>query len=439
MIEKTPLEDWIRKRIGLKSDILSREQLETYQFNTWLENIAYVKNNGLFYKNLLSHVEPDNVQSLKDIQKIPFTTSEDVKKHNARMVCVSQKEINRIVTLDTSGTTDSPKRIYFTVEDQALTTDFFHIGMSTFTSPGEKVLVLLPGARPGSIGDLLQTALKRMNVEAKVYGVVDEGERVEQIILNEEINGIVGIPQQVFALSKLANSKKIKDQGQLKNILLSTDYVSHAVVKKIKENWGCEVYDHYGMTEMGLGGGVFCKALNGYHLREADMIFEIIDVETGLPVEDGEWGEVVFTTLTRKAMPLIRYKTGDISRFIKKPCSCGTVLKTMDKVQYRLASAAVLRDGYTLTMSALEEILFDIDGTIDFDATLTLEDGIDCLNIYVQMACSEKGHSILSAIENSQIGSFISSGKLKINIQQQEHKELDIKAIKKRKIIDKRV
>lgn len=438
MVKRTPLEEWIRKKIAPKSEELNREQLEAYQLNALQENLAYAKSHCLFYSERLSHVQPQEVQTLDDIQKIPFTTAEDIRKHNTKMVCVAQSAINRIVTLDTSGTTNLPKRIYFTEEDQELTTDFFHIGMSTFTSPGEKVLVLLPGIRPGSIGDLLQIALKRMDVETIVYGVVNDGEKVEQIILDEKVNGIVGIPQQVFALSQLANSQKIKEQGQLKHILLSTDYISNTVVKKIKENWGCEVYDHYGMTEMGLGGGVFCQALRGYHLREADMIFEIVDVDNGLPVQDGEWGEVVFTTLTRKAMPLIRYKTGDVSRFIKEPCSCGTMLKTMDKVQHRIASAARLSNGYTLTMSVLEDILFDVDGITDFDADLTLKEGVECLNVNVNVAGKLEEDLIVNAINGHPIGQYVSKGDLLLRIKGQSYKELDIKAIKKRKIIDKR-
>lgn len=87
------------------------------------------------------------------------------------------------------------------------------------------------------------------------------------------------------------------------------------------------------MTKMGLGGGVECEALNGYHMREADMYFEIIDIKTEKKLQDGEYGEIVFTTLTRKGMPLIRYRTGDIGRFIDKPCDCGTILKTMERVK----------------------------------------------------------------------------------------------------------
>ncbi len=108
------------------------------------------------------------------------------------------------------------------------------------------------------------------------------------------------------------------------------------------------MFNHYGMTEMGLGGGVDCRALTGYHLREADLYFEIVDPVDGRPLPDGEPGEVVFTTLTRRGMPLIRYRTGDLARFLPGSCPCGTVLRRLDHVQGRLAGRVKVGGGYRL-------------------------------------------------------------------------------------------
>jgi phenylacetate-coenzyme A ligase PaaK-like adenylate-forming protein len=123
------------------------------------------------------------------------------------------------------------------------------------------------------------------------------------------------------------------------------------------------------MTEMGLGGGVECEARRGYHLREADLYFEIIDPATGRVLPDGEYGEVVFTTLTRRGMPLVRYRTGDVSRFIPGKCSCGTHLKTLERITHRLAGRVFIGDR-PLTMADLDEALFAIDGVLNFTATL---------------------------------------------------------------------
>jgi len=124
----------------------------------------------------------------------------------------------------------------------------------------------------------------------------------------------------------------------LKSILLSADYVPDDVCAELSKAWGCKVFEHYGMTEMGLGGAVSCDVVpngHGYHPREADLYFEIINPVTGEVVPDGQFGEVVFTTLTRMGMPFIRYRTGDRSRWLTESCACGSILKRLDKVGER--------------------------------------------------------------------------------------------------------
>lgn len=448
-IEKTPLEEWVGDKIGRNANDLSRESIEGYQLEAFQRTIGYVKKNSAFYKELLSDIEPKDIETLESITRLPFTNASDIRNHGNQMICVKQGDIHRIVTLDTSGTTGIPKRIYFSKEDQELTIDFFHYGMSTFTTPGDKVLVLLPGRTPGSIGDLLKIGLARMGVEALIYGIVDDKDAVLNIICNKKINGIVGIPQQIFALAGSDPSEAIKLGKKLKFVLLSTDYVSPAISETIKRNWCCQVYEHYGMTEMGLGGGVFCKALKGYHLREADLFFEIVDPETGTQVPDGKFGEVVFSTLTRTGMPLIRYRTGDIGRFLTSHCACGTMLKMMDRIRHRLTSSITLESGILLTMPMLEDLLFSVEGVLDFDAEIgSAEDTSrgsgqkkqEVLMISINtMAKIEKiAVKIQSKIQESLLKDTVLSGKLKITILQQEQKELDIKAIRKRNLLDSR-
>jgi len=435
-IETTPLEEWIRLRIGKEGGQLARSEIEAWQLGALKETLAFVKERSPFYKEHLSGMEPEDFDCLSDVGRIPFMKASDIVEQGNRLICVSQNEIRRIVTLDTSGTTGNPKRIHYTDGDQELTIDFFHHGMATFTEAGDRVLVLLPGRMPGSIGDLLRTGLGRKGVEAIVYGIVDDCEAVMDIILERNITGIVGIPQQLAALAQSERSSLVKDIGKLRSVLLSTDYVSPAISERIGRAWGCSVYEHYGMTEMGLGGGVFCKAFTGYHLREADMLFEIIDPLTGSNVPDGTFGEVVFTTLTRTAMPLIRYRTGDWSRFLSKACSCGTILKTMERVRHRITAAVVLEDGLVLTMPMLEDILFTIDEITDFDANIDKAAGQ--LDILVNTAGEPEWLKpvILSKLENSILKDTISAGSLKINIGRQGCKAPDIKAIRKRNLME---
>jgi phenylacetate-coenzyme A ligase PaaK-like adenylate-forming protein len=152
------------------------------------------------------------------------------------------------------------------------------------------------------------------------------------------------------------------------------------------------------MTEMGLGGGVECQARRGYHLREADMIFEIVNPATGQSVVEGEAGEVVFTTLTRHGMPLIRYRTGDISRWLTGECPCGTPLKTLERVKSRVSGHVAIGDQWQLTIAELDEALFSIAGVLDFSAAIAHEGVQDRLQLDVRVVAGTNAN-ISSAIE----------------------------------------
>ncbi len=358
----TPLEDWIIERTHLAHK--SQEALRAYQLEKLMHTLAYAKDKSRFYNEKLKETDLNSITSLGDFEQIPFTKPSDIK-HNAHdFLCVSAHEVERIVTLNTSGTTGDEKRIFFTHEDLEETIDFFQYGMNCLVEKGDKVMVLLPGSSYGSIGDLLKKALLRSNIECVVHGLLQDIEKVAACIEEQHINCIVGIPMQVRYLSLM---KPELFERHIQKVLLSTDYVPDALVKTLSRNGTCKVFNHYGMTEMGYGGGVECECLNGYHLRENHLYFEIIDPETGKLVRDGEYGEVVFTTLNRQAMPLIRYKTGDIARFVTKPCGCGTFLRTMEKVRGRMENKVNIK-GHEVHLKDLDEIILNYDAVMDYSA-----------------------------------------------------------------------
>jgi phenylacetate-CoA ligase len=229
---------------------------------------------------------------------------------------------------------------------------------------------------------LLLRALARMDVQGIVHGFVQDPVRTVQEITEKRIDCLVGIPVHVLSLVRHRGGAPVPP-GLIKSVLLSSDYVPQAIVDEVAQVWRCPVFEHYGMTEMGLGGGVQCSAHEGYHLREADLLFEIIDPGTGQPVPDGETGEVVFTTLTRKGMPLIRYRTGDLARFIPGPCPCGTMLKRMDRIQGRLKGAVVLDEGHQFSISDLDEVVFAVAGVLDYGAEVYTEEGKAHLRVKV--------------------------------------------------------
>ena len=274
-----------------------------------------------FYRHLYDGYD------LEDPLSLPLISSEDIVAAGTSIVCLSQSRIKRIVSMMTSGSTAAPKRIYFSEADLDLTIDFFANGMLLMTGPGERVMICMDGQTPDGLGDLLARGLQRDGVEPLVYGYLRDMEDAATYALAHQPHCLVGVPQQVLALAELC------PQLRPLTVLLSADNVPDDLRQRIEQLWQTEVFSHWGMRETGLGGAVECPAHDGHHIRHADLLVEIIDPISGRRLPDGEWGEIVISTLTREAMPLLRYRTGDISRLLAEPCRCGSPLKRLDAVE----------------------------------------------------------------------------------------------------------
>jgi len=354
--------DWIFGKTGGKS-------IKEYQLDKINKTLELVLEKSVFYKQYYRDYDIQSINSFEDFEKLPFTTAEDLTDFGKQMLCVPQNEIERIVTLQTSGTTEEPKRVWFTSEDQELTVDFFDNGMRCLVNEGDNVLILLPYKTPGSVGDLLRQGLERLGCGVFPYGLIDDYSDACKFMINNKITSLVGNPVQVLKLAEFAKMSRL--DIQLNSILLSTDYVPDAIVKRVANLWKCKVFEHYGMTEMCFGGGVYCEFLTGYHMREADLYFEIVS-DKGETLPDGEYGEVVFTTLTRTGMPLIRYKTGDYGRFIKEHCACSSDLRVMEKIRRRV-DGGVQVEGKEFFVSDFDEIYFSDEKVVDYTVEIVNE------------------------------------------------------------------
>ncbi len=413
------------------------EDLREYQIDKIRKAMDYAKRHSPFYKRLLKDIDPYEIKNFDDFSKVPYTLSDELRNKSQDFLCVPQYMISRIVTLKTSGTTGKQKRLFFTENDLEKTIDFFHNGMQNLVSSGDRVLVLMPGESYGSIGDLLKKGLKRLGCEAIVLGPIKEPIKVLELMKNEKIDCIVGIPVQVLKLAKYKMSNEEYKDIKLKSILLSADYVPNSIKEATGNAFGCPVFTHYGMTEMGFGGGVECEYLCGYHMRDADFYFEIIDPISEKVLPLGYEGEVVFTTLTREGMPLIRYRTGDYARFIKEPCKCSDVLPRMDYVRGRVADKIKIKD-LTITIEQLDEAMFRIDGLIDYKASIIEK---DTLQIHAKSLNQNKPVSksdIENALYSSEIGYLIEQEKLSFRYCG-ELENLEVSSgMLKRKLVDKR-
>jgi phenylacetate-coenzyme A ligase PaaK-like adenylate-forming protein len=411
------IDAWVARKIGLDSLCpLSRDDLEKYQRRKLAEVVYYAKTHSIFYGERLgsSTSSCTNMSSCAQSQdplnavdsataprmtvmygmpELPFMTASDIVERGSEMLCVPASQVSRIVSLETSGSSEGERKsIYFTEEDQELMVDYVANGLGLMFAeddakrdcraplamtmdcqgsrvghhkeinschceersdaaihrPTQVMLILMPAERPGSIGDLVAKGVARIGVNAIPYGVAPSDgsfdDEIIELIIQRGVTSILATPQAALRLARKmkeageAGGKEFVpalDAGSIKSVLISGDYVSSEIRSEIERLWNCKVYEHYGMTEMGLGGAMACEIRDGYHIREADLYIEIIDPDTGKVVPDGEEGEIVFTTLTRQAMPLIRYRTGDISRIIPEPCPCGSILKRLARVGSR--------------------------------------------------------------------------------------------------------
>ena len=319
------------------ANISLREAIDKYTEEKLSEVVDYAKANSPFYAEKIGQ---------SAFAEIPFTTADELREKEKEFLCVSPSEISRIVTLHTSGTTGKPKRIYFTPEDQQLTVDYFNHGMRLIVDETDTVLILMPASSEGSIGLLLGKGLRDMGAKAIEYGVPskkDEFGEILELIRREGVTSIVASPTHMIALARQAE-KEIAAGAEdvyLRSVLLSGEFVPDNTAMMLEDVFQCMVFEHYGMTEMGLGCAVACGYSRGYHIRETDLYIELINPLSGeiVPEKEGKntpgfsnYGEIVFTTLTRKGMPFIRYITGDFSRWILGDCPCGSSLKRLDKV-----------------------------------------------------------------------------------------------------------
>jgi len=359
-----PLDEWIATRLGLAGH-LTREALETHQLSRLRTSVAWAQQHSPFYRRQLAEVMPEQLTSLTELQNLPFTLPDDLRRNQPSLLCVSQSQISRVVTLETSGTSGPAKRLFFTEEEQAACLDFFQHGMSLLTQRGDRVLILFPCARPGSIGTLLASAVTRLGAIPMAVGPICDMAATLALIAREPPDVIAGTPGQLRSLLRCAPVNT-----RVARVLLSADQVAPQLCQELKQTWNCDVFEHYGMTEMGLGGGVDCAAHQGYHLREADLLFEIIDPQSGRTLAAGQSGEIVVTTLTRRGMPLIRYRTGDISRRLPSGCGCGSVLQRLAPLEQRVGSAIMLAPNAMLTMTELDQALFADPEISDCCATL---------------------------------------------------------------------
>ena len=344
-MKRTNLDSWIENIEGIPH--LTRENLEELQLRRLNETLKRLKDRGGIYKDY-----PDKLESLSELRTLPFTTAQMLAEHPGRFLLTSQAEVNRVISGATSGTTGPAKRVFYTQADTEHTIGLFTAGISEMLRAGEKCFIAFPFTGPFGLGDLIAQAVERIGGTAIRAGF---GQTFgEMLVLLEETKPetYIGFPVTLLSLIRLYG-----DDFPVKRALVSGDACPAGVMEELEQALGNKLYPHYGSRECGLGGAVTCPAFEGMHLRENHIIPEIID-ENGNVLPDGQYGELVLTTIGAEAMPLVRYRTGDYTRILP-PCKCGGVTRCLDTVSRREGD---------ISIEELDSSLFHIPELVDYRA-----------------------------------------------------------------------
>ena len=339
-----------------------------------------------------------DIRSPKILEHIPFTTGAELAEHAGDYYCVDPAEFVHLLT--TSSTTGIEKTIYFTADD------FNHqvrmMGTSLQRFPGStRAMALFQVHDPTwSVGTMVRRAIAEAGMLGFLSGVHRSVEDQIELIKKYRINCLITSPVQ---LGRLTWDSKC-DVGELgvRYVHLGAQPWSEDFRRRMEQAWGATLLDGYGNNECGCGVASECLEQNGLHVSEADYWLEVVDTKTGEAVPDGQDGELLITTLSRRGMPLVRYRTGDWGRLLERDgrCGCGIGLRKMGRVSGRVDDMLIVGAGNNLYPAELNEAMFSVSGVTDYQFVIEKDGYKDVLDVTVEAgrSATEVREKILQAL-----------------------------------------
>ena len=368
-------------------ETLSREEIKALQLERLKATVKHCMNSE-FYKKRFEEagITPDDIKTLDDIRKIPFTTKQDLRDtYPFGMRSVPLEKCVRLHS--SSGTTGNPTVILHTQKD-----------LDEWANAVARCLWMV-GLRPNDVfqnssGYGMFTGGLGFQYGAERLGMLTvpaaAGNTLRQIkfITDFGTTAIHAVPSYVTRIKEVMDELGIdpKKDTKLKLLAIGAEPHSEEQRKKIEKMLGVKAYNSFGMSEMcGPGVGFECKEQNGLHCWEDYYIVEIVEPETLDPVPDGEIGELVLTTINREAMPLLRYRTRDLTRVLGYDCPCGRKHIRIDRMKGRSDDMMVLR-GVNIFPIQIEKILMQFkELSTDYLITLTTDNDNDNMTVEVEL------------------------------------------------------
>ena len=367
-------------------ETLSREKLNELQLERAQELVKYVYERIPFYTDLFDKagVSPSDLKSLDDLPRFPFTVKQNLRDaYPFDMFAVPMDEVARIHC--SSGTTGTASVVGYTQHDLDEWADCFaRFVRAADCGPGS---VMQVGYGYGLFTDGLGAHFGGERAGCALLPT-STGNTKRQVRLMRDFGTevLACTPSYALVIADTMIAAGIdKSELKLKSAILGAEPCSEGMRKEIEEKLGCQVYDIYGLSEV-MGPGVACECgeQHGLHVNEDKFIIEIVNPETLQPVPDGEWGEVVFTTLTKQCSPLVRYRTRDISRIIPGECPCGRTGKRMDRIAGRTDDMLIIRGVNVFPVQFAQVISEFPEVTSYYQIVLTTKGSLDAVELDIE-------------------------------------------------------
>ncbi|MCL5877339.1 MAG: phenylacetate--CoA ligase [Candidatus Bathyarchaeota archaeon] len=325
---------------------MPRQQIKEHQLQKLREQVKYCYENSSFYHKKFDSVglKPQDIQTLEDLTKIPFTVKSDLRdNYPFGMVTVKPTEIVEIHA--SSGTTGNPIVGAYTRNDMDVWSEL--MGRSIYTTGGRPQDVIHIAYGYGLFTGGLGFHYGAQKVGAKIIPA-SGGMTQRQIKLMKDLGATILACTPSFAvyLAETMAQEGVDPRKdlKLKRGMFGAEPWSSKIRERIEQQIGIEAFDVYGLTELcGPGVSIECEQHDGLHIWEDHFIVETIDPDTGEVLADGEEGELVFTTLTKTGLPMLRYRTRDISKITTEQCKCGRTHSRMLRVQGRSDDMLIIR------------------------------------------------------------------------------------------------
>lgn len=351
-------------RIWSREETFSRSDMADLQLNRLKKTVAQVYHKVPHYRNKFDEInlKPEDIKSLEDLRRLPFTVKDDFRQNYPfGLFAVPKKELVRFHA--SSGTTGKPTVVGYTAEDIDVWSELIArlVTMAGVTDEDTAQISFGYGLFTGAFG--LHQGLER--VGASVIPISSGNTQKQLMVMKDfETTALISTPSYALHIAEVAREMGLDPRKDLnlKWGLFGGEGSTEAMRKELNDCWGIFSTENYGMSEL-IGPGVAgeCQALTGMHINEDHFIPEIIDPDSGEVLGEGEVGELVITTISKNALPILRYRTKDITSLHYEVCDCGRTTVRMSKIQGRTDDMLIL-GGVNVFPSQIEEVLLNMEG-----------------------------------------------------------------------------